>query len=632
MTSLYQRLPLQQRWDVRLLYLIPANNKQPITALLNIVSLDNKPEYIALSYAWGKPIFDAELVCNGVTLEITSNLHAALMRMRRTHQSAFWVDQLCINQSDLVELGRQVALIRQIYRSAKNVYIWLGPHTEHTMNGIQVAKRLAANEPFSSFISTAKSRVLPDIPFHQQEAKLGFYELYESSLFTRCWVIQEAASNPDALAFFGDYECAWRDLAAAAAREKEHTSDKLRADLGAGRPMVASKRGQINCLSIAFIFGGIECHINNAIARQMQKSAFGKLTARGSDPLIIVASGDLFEVTDSRDRIYALIGLIDENNYGLTPDYTLPIEDIYCQFTKRCIASGTGLRLISTFAGAAIRVTAGLPSWCMDFGPGRDDALPFNEVAEAQSRSFATASEVPNCLMIQNGQQDSLRLQGVFVDTITALGPLQDKDGIWPGTLLEWLQVSIQTAVANSDIDQKEEQSIKEEKADKVTKKLIRLLVADAPAYRETAFTTFLKYKHHMDRTQEAVRITQNSSIAGLPRLLAEMTAENEWWNDSFILDVHRTTRLRRLCITSPLSKGLMGLVHGKTEVSDQVWILPGANVPVILRPCSSIADGSQGCPNLQTFELIGDAFVFGIMDGEAVQEDWFRPEQIVLC
>ena len=128
-----------------------------------------------------------------------------------------------------------------------------------------------------------------------------------------------------------------------------------------------------------------------------------KMAARDSDPLIIMAAGDDFEVTDSRDRIYALLGLMDKNNYGLTPDYTLPVEDIYCQFTKRCIALGTGLRLISTFAGAAIRVTAGLPSWCMDFGPGRDDALPFNEVAEAQNRSFATASELPNCLMTQNG-------------------------------------------------------------------------------------------------------------------------------------------------------------------------------------------------------------------------------------
>ena len=134
-----------------------------------------------------------------------------------------------------------------------------------------------------------------------------------------------------------------------------------------------------------------------------------------------------------------------------------------------------------------------------------------------------------------------------------------------------------------------------------------------------------------MDRMQEAARIAQNS-IAGIPRFMAELTAENYWWNDSFILDVHRTTRLRRLCITSPLLKGLMGLVHSKTEVGDQVWIIPGANVPVILRPCSSNADGAQGCSNLQTFELIDDAFVFGIMDGEAVQEDWFRSEQIVLC
>ena len=91
--------------------------------------------------------------------------------MCRTCQPAFWVDQLCINQSDLTELGNQVALMRCIYRKAQNVYIWLGQHYDDTFEGIQFAKRLAFNVPFSTFISPTRSNAFPEIPFHQQQVK-----------------------------------------------------------------------------------------------------------------------------------------------------------------------------------------------------------------------------------------------------------------------------------------------------------------------------------------------------------------------------------------------------------------------------------------------------------------------------
>lgn len=39
----------------------------------------------------------------------------------------FWVDAICINQEDLDEKTKQVALMRRIYECALNVLIWLGP-------------------------------------------------------------------------------------------------------------------------------------------------------------------------------------------------------------------------------------------------------------------------------------------------------------------------------------------------------------------------------------------------------------------------------------------------------------------------------------------------------------------------
>ena len=60
----------------------------------------------------------------------------------------------------------------------------------------------------------------------------------------------------------------------------------------------------------------------------------------------------------------------------------------------------------------------------------------------------------------------------------------------------------------------------------------------------------------------------------------------------------------RRLFLTtgSYLGIGLMSAQQG-----DQIWILPGTNSPFILRP----ADNGQ-------FRLVGEAYVHGIMQGEA--------------
>ena len=380
--------------------------------------------------------------------------------------------------------------------------------------------------------------------------------------------------------------------------------------------------------------GGVGQHIARPILENFQKSGLGKLVPRGSDPFIILSAGDEFEVTNPRDRVYALVGLINTTNYGMTPDYTMSIEDVYYHFSMGCLVSGAGLRLITTYAGSAIRVTTGLPSWCMDFGPGRDNAVPFNELAELQCRSFSASTKLANDLVVNDSHLHCISLHGAFVDTITSIGPLQDRAGIWPQTLAKWLHFSIETLLSNHRNEEGQEQPFSSEEAHQCIKSLTSLLTADNPAYRETAHALLLRYTKYIDRMQEAIWTVQKSTTAGLPLLYDEMTGDNEWYNDAYILDVYRATCLRRLCLTSPQSRNLMGLVHGNTQVGDQIWILPGANVPVILRAWSgAFANDPKDQDSLPSkhFELVGDTFVQGIMEGELQREDWFRPERIVI-
>ena len=41
-----------------------------------------------------------------------------------------WVDAICINQEDQTEKGHQVSQMRDIYKGADEVLIWLGPSND----------------------------------------------------------------------------------------------------------------------------------------------------------------------------------------------------------------------------------------------------------------------------------------------------------------------------------------------------------------------------------------------------------------------------------------------------------------------------------------------------------------------
>ncbi|KAI4926776.1 hypothetical protein J4E85_007071 [Alternaria conjuncta] len=60
----------------------------------------------------------------------------------------FWIDALCINQSDDVEKSLQVQRMGDIYKNAKEVLVWLGDGKENRIRDLflQIERAVSASE------------------------------------------------------------------------------------------------------------------------------------------------------------------------------------------------------------------------------------------------------------------------------------------------------------------------------------------------------------------------------------------------------------------------------------------------------------------------------------------------------
>jgi hypothetical protein len=129
---------------------------------MEVVSLDQGPRYVALSYEWGDPKGEEswegqKVVINGEEKTITKNLYATLIYLRLQISSApepaletrFWIDAVCVNQDDDDEKATQVALMGKIYSMACCVMLWVGVDRDNSnlaLAFIEEAARSPRNE------------------------------------------------------------------------------------------------------------------------------------------------------------------------------------------------------------------------------------------------------------------------------------------------------------------------------------------------------------------------------------------------------------------------------------------------------------------------------------------------------
>ena len=113
--------------DFRILTLNAGMEGDVIDTHISKFNLQRPPAYNALSYVWGHEPAIHRILVGQKTVRIRPNLFHAMQRIRsETDPMYIWVDSLCINQSDGPERNAQVRRMADIYRKARNVFIWLG--------------------------------------------------------------------------------------------------------------------------------------------------------------------------------------------------------------------------------------------------------------------------------------------------------------------------------------------------------------------------------------------------------------------------------------------------------------------------------------------------------------------------
>jgi Heterokaryon incompatibility protein (HET) len=140
----------------RLVELLPGQTYEEIACLFRNVSLDEKPQYEALSYVWGDPAITHRITVDRQPYQITTNLASALRHIRKpTEARSLWIDAICINQRDHTEKTGQIGIMGDIYRNAQRGLMWLGDidslnlSLEDTASAYAVIEMLASNKHIS---------------------------------------------------------------------------------------------------------------------------------------------------------------------------------------------------------------------------------------------------------------------------------------------------------------------------------------------------------------------------------------------------------------------------------------------------------------------------------------------------
>ncbi|KAL6898785.1 HET domain-containing protein [Trichoderma evansii] len=222
MENLYSTTPIIYQ-EFRLIELAPSAESDIIECSLRSYSFNGShPEYIALSYAWGRNVRDKFINLNGTQFPVGSKLWWFLHHMRlRNQYHTFWIDAICIDQSNVVERNHQVQKMRQIYSNAKSASVGLGK--DDTSSGNDIAMRYmarrtsyeAGNLNFGKLWSARQVKAI--------------LALCEMNYWRRVWIIQEIMLAKEVTIYCGSKSITWnkfeqlvKDLQAISDRGREH--------------------------------------------------------------------------------------------------------------------------------------------------------------------------------------------------------------------------------------------------------------------------------------------------------------------------------------------------------------------------------------------------------------------------
>ena len=561
--KLYEKKLDSQHREIRTLTLKAGNHHDELSCVLKVVSLNDAPQYEALSYVWG-PADDAQNIrVNDKTITVTRYLEIALRYLRNpATDRVLWIDAICINQKDVTERNSQVTFMGDIYRSADHVLVWLGEADDESDRAFDLMPKIDIN-----FVESREASKVWSF----------FYDATQRPYMSRVWVIQEfVLAEKDPIVLCGHKHASWSTFISAYKNLalKFFTQIDMVKEEAAGQPPTVLAKLRYD------LFDELRTTINQDGGADLRQ-------------LLIMSRSS--QSTEPRDQIYGLLQMLeDDDRKYFRVDYNKPIAIIYAEAMALIFKQGDGPFFLAGLwcPSKANPSILSLPSWVPDF----------------TSQTADLASPVPSPISFWPASPRSVSGAGAGADNGEVLDDLQTlKVEVLPVDVIKdvlHFEDTVDKCLQQLEEIEKRATAAKTQTlGDDRLRPFVEKFRSSEPLWRTLVSDRSNRngYKVAPD-SYEAMYNDMRSQQPGFP--CWNLATSSEYYQ---ALETHLPSR------TFFTTKcGFIGIGMPAVQKADEVAIWFGATTPFITRPSPQ---------NRAKCVLIGAAYVAGIMEGEMVDE-----------
>jgi hypothetical protein len=350
----------------------------------------------------------------------------------------------------------------------------------------------------------------------------------------------------------------------------------------------------------------------------------------GDSPLGTFSSFRSYDASDPRDKVYALLNVIafrckkKPSDLPILPDYNRQLPEVLLEATRYCLSFHGDLRFFWYIENEQHRRLAECPSWTIDLAEimfRYPFALSVKE-GDSWNPSGETVRETPDnstpnllkfkaakvCSIVQLSTGTIYTTPKVFdfrsfVDVALQLGPEYGTDMGQGITEILWRTITADRVAGEHPAPSLYAPAV------------IVFYVDDFLARRQNSPETAasdvaeqLEALHAIDPGTIMPTVSELATLfqTGGPQLTA--------WQTQTLPMVASTTNASGNRLLARTSSNHLGLVPSSAKVGDEIWVIPGMPTPFVFR---RLDNGNH--------EIIGEAYVHGIMRGEMINKLQFK-------
>lgn len=602
------------------------------------------PQFTTLSYVWGTKKYSHKIAINGHTFPILKSLYPILEVIcedEKLREDWWWIDSICIDQGmeerAEVERNAQVHLMRTIFEKSESTMGWLGQGKEEGEEGMKFLRILSRN---LERLTEQKGQERKELGEELRDRKkwAAVERLLLRPWWTRVWTLQEYIVAHKFIFYCG-----------------KESMDRDGLSLATCAIYLCAKIDETLISRRAFEGAWIRRRLLMWYQERTPMQLFGLMAYVGD-----------YKATDPRDRIYSLLGLAQDRFLADPPRYQDHVDKVYSELVKSFVQHYNSLDVIcltDRFNRYIVQpaIQPALPSWVPDW---RAVVVPcavpmmacqsavrhignFRPLSEkgVNPISYAAGRSEGPLRVSFSADLQILTCQGIMIDFFDGIGGLKVVHRDRDENEKDWdklhdcvhstspVNIPMAITATNNSLRQNK---VNPDHASKLMEHVARCLLLnrkdrylnyeillgyfygdfqglclsaiETPAKLHPQFLDWFRrnkslyiQRHSLEEICKTAETLENSR---------QINFQDVSDQNSFLSRFKDTTEwmVRRLITTN---QGHIGMVPCRVQKGDQIWVLLGCSIPLVLKKC----EGKQ------TYQVIGECYLHGYMTGEVLED-----------